>query len=175
MKTTSIKFLIIMLGLLAFSTCSKDEEPLTGNIMGKVTDANTGDVLQGVTITLTPGGTSRTTGSDGTFEFLDLDPKQYEIQAKKKDYITNTKAVTVVTGRDIRGDIQLSPVIKEAKIALSVSSLNFGKDNESLSFEVINEGEISFNWNISGLEKLIGLRLNHQAAHWIQARKTQYK
>ena len=154
MKTTSIKFLIIMLGLLAFSTCSKDEEPLTGNIMGKVTDANTGDVLQGVTITLTPGGTSRTTGSDGTFEFLDLDPKQYEIQAKKKDYITNTKAVTVVTGRDIRGDIQLSPVIKEAKIALSVSSLNFGKDNESLSFEVINEGEISFNWNISGLEKV---------------------
>ena len=116
--------------------------------------------MQGVSVTITPGGLSRTTGTDGYFEFLELEPKQYEIQARKTDYVTNHKTVYVVTGRDASGDIQLTPEVKEAKLALSVSSLNFGKDNTSLSFDIINEGEINFNWNISGLDKIDWLEVN---------------
>lgn len=160
MKTKCIKLLSMLFAILMLGACSKDVEPLTGNITGKVTDSATGEVLQGVTVTITPGGTSRTTGSDGYFEFRELDPKQYEIQAKKSGYSTNNKTVTVVTGRDVSGDIYLTPIEKDGKLALSVSSLNFGSQNTSLSFDIMNNGNKNFNWNISGLDKVNWLSMN---------------
>lgn len=160
MKKTCLKFLYLLLGLAVVVACAKDEEVFTGNIMGKVTDAVTGEVLQGVTVTITPTGTSRTTGSDGYFEFRDLEPKQYEIQARKSGYSTNNKTVTVVTGRDVPGDIQLTPIVQDGKLELSVSSLNFGSQNSSLSFSIMNKGNASFNWNISGLEDINWFKVN---------------
>ncbi len=160
MKTKSVRFFCMLLGILMLGACAKDEEVFTGNILGKVTDAITGEVLQGVTVTITPSGTSRTTGSDGYFEFRDLEPKQYEIQAHKSGYRTNNKIVTVVTGRDVSGDIQLTPIVQDGKLSLSVSSLNFGSQNTSLSFDVQNNGNKSFNWNISGLDKVDWLSMS---------------
>ena len=154
MKKVCLKCLYLLIGFAVVVACTKDEEVFTGNILGKVTDAVTGEVLQGVTVTITPGGLSRTTGSDGYFEFRDLDPKQYEIQARKSGFNTNSKTVTVVTDRDTSGDIQLTPVVQEGKLELSVSSLNFGSQNSSLSFNILNKGNNSFNWNISGLDKI---------------------
>lgn len=160
MKTTCIKTICLLFSILVLGACSKDEEVFTGNITGKVTDAATGEVLQGVTVTITPGGDARTTGSDGYFEFRDLEPKQYEIQARKSGYTTNNKTVTVITGYDVPGDIQLAPVVQDGKLALSVSSLNFGSQNSSLSFSVLNNGNATFNWNISGLDKVDWLSVN---------------
>ena len=154
MKKVCLKCLYLLIGLAVVVACTKDEEVFTGNILGKVTDAVTGEVLKGVTVTITPGGLSRTTGSDGYFEFRDLEPKQYEIQARKSGFNTNSKTVTVVTDRDTSGDIQLTPVVQEGKLELSVSSLNFGSQNSSLSFNILNKGNNSFNWNISGLDKI---------------------
>lgn len=91
MKSASFKFLCTLFSILILGACAKDEMVYTGNIMGKVTDANSGEVLQGVTVTITPSGASRTTGSDGYFEFRDLDPKQYEIQARKKVILPTTR------------------------------------------------------------------------------------
>ena len=110
--------------------------------------------MQGVTVTITPGGTSRTTGSDGYFEFRDLEPKQYEIQARKNGYTTNNKTVTVITGYDVPGDIQLTPIAQNGKLALDVSTLNFGSQNTSMAFSIQNNGNKTFNWNISGLDKV---------------------
>ena len=160
MKTKSINFLCMLFSILMLGACAKDEEVFTGNIMGKVTDAVTGEVLQGVTVTITPSGISRTTGSDGYFEFRDLEPKQYEIQARKSGYSTNNKTVTVVTGRDVSGDIQLTPIVQDGKLGLSVSSLNFGSQNSSLSFSIQNNGNKTFSWNISGLDKIDWLSVN---------------
>lgn len=140
--------------------CAKDIEVFTGNIVGKVTDSTTGKVLQGVSVSIKPSGNSQTTGSDGYFEFRDLEPKQYEIQAKKDGYHSNNATVTVVIGQDAKGDIQLTPIEEEGILALSVSSLNFGSQNTSLSFSIQNNGNKSFNWNISGLEKIDWLSLN---------------
>ena len=140
--------------------CAKDIEVFTGNIVGKVTDSTTGKVLQGVSISIKPSGNSQTTGSDGYFEFRDLEPKQYEIQAKKDGYHSNNATVTVVIGQDVKGDIQLTPIEEDGVLALSVSSLNFGSQNTSLSFSIQNNGNKSFNWNISGLDKIDWLSLN---------------
>lgn len=90
---------VVMLLLLAIGACTSSEEDTTGSIYGKVTDNKNGEVLQGVTITLTPGGLARTTGSDGTYEFLGLEAQQYQVQAQKAGYTTNTKSVNVLAGR----------------------------------------------------------------------------
>ena len=50
---------VVMLLLLAIGACTSSEEDTTGSIYGKVTDNKNGEVLQGVTITLTPGGLAR--------------------------------------------------------------------------------------------------------------------
>lgn len=153
MKKTCMKLFSLLFCLIALGACEEDPEVLTGNIVGKVTDSSTGEVLQGVTVTITPGGLARTTGSDGYFEFRDLEPKQYEIQARKEGYTTNNKTVNVITGYDITGDIQLTPIAQDGKLALDVSSLNFGSQNSSLSFNIQNKGNKAFNWNISGQDK----------------------
>ena len=154
MKKTCMKLFSLLFCLIALGACEEDPEVLTGNIIGKVTDSSTGEVMQGVTVTITPGGTSRTTGSDGYFEFRDLEPKQYEIQARKNGYTTNNKTVTVITGYDVPGDIQLTPIAQNGKLALDVSTLNFGSQNTSMAFSIQNNGNKTFNWNISGLDKV---------------------
>ena len=159
MKVFKNKCLYLLVLLLVIS-CAKDEEDLTGSIYGKVTDTQSGEVLHGATVTLTPGGISRTTGDDGTYEFLNLEPGQYQVEARKVDYVTNTKSVSVVTGKNAMGDITLTPVKKDAKIELGVSTLNFGKTNTSLSFDIFNKGTAKFNWNISGLDKVDWLEVN---------------
>ena len=98
-----------MLLLLAIGACTSSEEEIIGSIYGKVTDSKNGKVLQGVTITLIPGGLSRTTGSDGTYEFLDLEAKQYQVQAQKMGYVTDTKSVNVLVGQAASGDMRLTP------------------------------------------------------------------
>ena len=169
MKKTCMKLFSLLFCLIALGACEEDPEVLTGNIVGKVTDSSTGEVMHGVTVTITPGGLSRTTGSDGYFEFRDLEPKQYEIQAHKDGYTTNNKTVNVITGYDITGDIQLTPIALDGKLALSVSSLNFGSQNSSMAFSIQNNGNKAFNWNISGQDKANWLSVkphNRNVAGW---------
>lgn len=155
MRLSFLLFLCVIAG-----ACTKDIVDTTGGIFGKVTNAQTGEVIAGATVTLSPGGKSATTGSDGTFEFQKLDAQQYEIQVKKTKFETNTKRITVTSGQNASGDITLMPVAENTKIELSVSSLNFGKTNTSLSFDIKNIGNTKINWNISGTDKVEWLEIS---------------
>lgn len=101
------KFLFAILALL-FSGCTEEEYSLFGTINGIVTDFQTGEPIPNVTMTLSPSGASATTGSDGAFEFVDLEAGQYKIQARHSDYKTDTKTVNVLAGETVRGDMQLT-------------------------------------------------------------------
>ena len=160
MKTKNILYLFILSALVMLGACVKDIEVFTGNILGKVTDAKTGEPLQGVSIAITPTGNTKTTGSDGVFEFLDLEPRQYEIQASKDGYNSNSKRVTVVTGYDASGDIQLTPIIEEGVLELSTNTLDFGSNNSSLPFSIYNNGNKRINWNISELKDVDWLSIS---------------
>lgn len=160
MRILNVRYCCFFLFVFLFAACAKDEVDLTGRVYGKVTDTSTGEILSNVTVRLTPGGLSRTTGSDGTFEFQSLESGQYELQAQKEGYTNNTKLINVETGKTISGDITLTPIKADAKLVLSVSTLNFGVKNTSLSFDIINRGTTKFNWNISGLENVNWLEIN---------------
>ena len=101
-------FLFAVLAML-FAGCTEDEYTLFGTVIGTVTDAVSGEPIGNVTLTLSPTGKSTTTGSDGNYEFTDLQANQYKIQARHHDYKTDTKTVDVLAGETVRGDMQLTP------------------------------------------------------------------
>ena len=103
------KLFLFALFALMFAGCTEDEYTLFGKIIGTVTDATTGEPISNVTMTLSPSGKSATTGSDGIFEFNDLEAVQYKMQARHANYKTDTKTVTVLAGEIVRGDMQLTP------------------------------------------------------------------
>ena len=146
-----LKFLISLSLIFVTASCAKDEVDMTGDIYGKVTDAFSGEPLQSANVTLTPGGYSTTTGSNGTYEFKDLEQGEYDIQVSKAGYITNNKRVSVAIGGTVSGDVVLE---SEKMLQLDVSSLNFGKTITSLSFEIRNIGSTKCNWNISGIDDI---------------------
>lgn len=93
------KTLLFIIALIALTTSC---EPVTydtfGSISGEVVDLDTGDPVQQATVTLSPTSYNTYTGSDGYFEFLDLDVHQYTVTVSKTGYITNRKNITPVAG-----------------------------------------------------------------------------
>lgn len=91
-------FLFIIALIAVVTSC----EPVTYDtfctISGTVIDLETGDPVQQATVTITPIGYNTYTGSDGSFEFLDLDAGRYTIMVQKTGYVTNRKEVTAIAG-----------------------------------------------------------------------------
>ena len=71
-------------------------------------DHETGEPIATVSVVLSPGGKTKTTGTDGRYEFLDLDPQQYTITVQKTGYQTNRKTVTAVVGKKTEANIPLT-------------------------------------------------------------------
>ena len=104
------KFLFLcLMALPVFLSCSKEEQDSFGSLYGVVTNTQTGDPLSNVTVTLSPGGTTRLTGSDGLFEYSDLTPQQYTITVQKSGYQTNRKTITSVVGEKVQANITMTP------------------------------------------------------------------
>jgi DNA-binding winged helix-turn-helix (wHTH) protein len=59
-------------------------------------------------VVLSPGGKTKTTGSDGRYEFQDLDAAQYTITVQKNGYQTNRKTVTAVSDEKTEANIPLT-------------------------------------------------------------------
>ena len=93
MKKKNLFSLLIL--IIALCGCAKDEVETNGTIYGIVNDADNGEPIQDGHIALNPGGKTANTGSDGRYEFLDLEPGQYTIQISKSGYKTNTKRINL--------------------------------------------------------------------------------
>ena len=99
------KILLVSFAVLLMTgfcgSCSKADYDIYASIDGFVYDDANGEPLRGVTITITPGGKNMLTGSDGFFNFTDLDPQQYSISAQKAGYSSNRRTVTGVAGEAV--------------------------------------------------------------------------
>ena len=92
----------------AHSGCAKKEYNMFAMLYGMVSDNNTANPINGASVVLSPGGETKTTGTDGRYEFLDLDPQQYTITVQKTGYQTNRKTVTAVVGEKTEANIPLT-------------------------------------------------------------------
>ena len=103
-----------------------------GRIQGIVTNANTTEPIQGVNISLSPSGASAVTGSDGRYEFNNLEPGNYTVQGVKQGYESNTKNISITAGNVSSGDMQLRPMVSGFR--LNVEYLDFGPSFSQLQF-----------------------------------------
>lgn len=107
-----MKKLLFTLGfivaILVLNSCADEPDyEAFGTLHGIVTDAASADCVQGATVTLSPGGKTQTTGSDGRYQFTDIDPMQYTVTVQKTGYMTNRKMVTVLSGEATEANISL--------------------------------------------------------------------
>lgn len=101
--------LLCLMALPLFLSCTKEENDSFGALYGVVSDVKTGSPLDNVTVTLSPGGTTKLTGSDGLFEYSELTPQQYTITVQKAGYQTNRKTLSAVVGEKTEANITMTP------------------------------------------------------------------
>ena len=148
MKKT-IAWMACLLGIILISSCSKDEDVMTGTISGFVSEyANANTPIAGASITLNGKGITKVTGSDGRFEFTDLEPGTYTIAASANTYQSTTKQVTVYAGQTINCDFQLAKA--SSNVEISPLTLAFGTDNDQLTFTITNRNSSALQYSISG-------------------------
>lgn len=101
-------FWLCIVALCTLATaCSKTEYDNFATLYGVVSDRTTGYPIANATVVLSPGGTTKTTGSDGRFEFSGLEPQQYTVTVQKSGYQTNRKSIAAVVGEQIEVNIPL--------------------------------------------------------------------
>lgn len=105
-KIISLTFLSFLL-VIAFSSCAENEFEVFSTLHGVVVDNATGECIPAATITLSPGGKTQTSGSDGRYEFQNIDARQYTVTVQKPGYETNRKTVTVVSGEATEANVTL--------------------------------------------------------------------
>lgn len=143
-KTVWGFFCCLALALLV--ACTEEQVETTGSIYGIVNDATNGEPVPMAHVSLNPGGRATNTGSDGRYEFLNMEPGQYTIQISKSGYVTNTKQITVVAGQQASGDMLLTSEQQEAYIRIDPTSLNFGTTQDELVVTLTNQGNAATDW-----------------------------
>ena len=144
MKTQTRFFLLIALFLsISLSSCTEK----LGYIQGEIKDSQTGELLENVTVSISPGNMdNKTTQSDGKFNFSDLTPGLYTLTLTKDDYETTSKDFMVNEDEMTKADFSL--VSSVPILAVSTNSLNFPATSSSLTVDISNEGEGSVEWEV---------------------------
>ena len=139
----------LMLAGLALYSC-KDElaQELTGNILGTVADATTGEPVPTVNVSLEPGGKSALTGSDGNYLFSDLEVGSYTVSISKQGYTPDSRVIEVEPDKSANGDFLIERI--PAVVTVDRDTLDFGdgSDVNSLSFNIVNSSYEDLEWNI---------------------------
>ncbi len=81
--------------------------PSTGTIAGTVTNA-VGAAVAGATVTRTPGGATATTSASGTYQFTDVAPGTYTLDATAAGGLTGSASATVTAGQTTTANITVA-------------------------------------------------------------------
>lgn len=146
---SKLNFLVLVFcSAMLFLSCTKDEVVMTAEIRGFVTDyTNSNTPIAGASVSISSLGITKTTGSDGSYEFKDIEPGAYTVQVMANGYQTTTKQTTVYAGQSSTLDFQLSP--SAANVEVAPQMLSFGPQNDQLSFVITNKGNSSLQYSIS--------------------------
>ena len=153
------KSLYLLLGILLicgiYQACVPDVE-LPGSIYGVVADKATGEPIKSAGVELSPSGLKTITGSEGQFEFTELDPGKYTLLITKTGYLDGVSStIEVKAGQQAKGDVQMEKLPPSLRVVNNdnedIDVLDFGaqKSDISRSFNIFNDGESSLEWEIT--------------------------
>ncbi len=116
----------------------------TGVVVGKVIDSTTGNAILGVTVT--DGVRSVTTDAGGYYRIDNMVAGNYTLMSSAQDYVTGSKAVTVVAAQTVNADFTLTKVETPAPTiptvqSLWVNNLNLGMTGKNLRLDIKVTGE----------------------------------
>jgi hypothetical protein len=138
--------LIFLALTLLFGACAKDIEDVDvfGSISGIVRDAQH-QPIAGVSVSLQPGGATKTTGTDGAYEFSKLDQKVYTLTFTKSEYISVSKEITTQAGMNTPLDITLD---REQLLSVTPASLDFGAITIELQLTLEKKGTSAIDYTV---------------------------
>ncbi len=119
MTVSSLPARLLALVLLALcfpaSVRAQAPAPASGSVRGKVIDSESAAPLEGVTVTIDPGGLERTTNAAGEFEFPAVPAGSYGIKFAKSGYRASLMtSFTVKPGVVNQADFPLPPLPPQA-------------------------------------------------------------
>ena len=106
MKMKKYLFFCLFAFAVVATSCSKTEYNNFATLYGVVSDNTTGNPIANATVVLSPGGTTKTTGNDGRFEFSELEPQQYTVTVQKVGYQTNRKSIIAII--DVLNEVNIT-------------------------------------------------------------------
>lgn len=156
MKKTIFVALLLIASAAIWFGCKDKEEEYTGSISGIVTDKATGEPIKNAGVELKPSGKNTVTGSDGQFEFVEIELGEYTLVATKTGYNDGESSkITVSAGQTAHCDIQmekLPPALKVTDDAGNeISEIDFGEETDvrMKPFSIFNNGTQTLEWEIS--------------------------
>jgi len=152
----SIFVVALLLSATVFFYACDEKEPLitTGTIKGTITCAENQQPLSGVSINITPGGSTKTTGDNGAYSFDRLEAQEYTLTFTLSGYNTKVEKITVKPDMHSDVDVVLSktPIISVSSVSLNKSAITLGIDGtEQLTETVLptNAPNQTVTWNSS--------------------------
>ncbi len=147
MKKTICLFFSIALLCGVFQSC-QPEVVLPGGIYGTVLDKETGEPIRNAEISLSPSGKTTVVGSNGTYEFVNLEAGMYTVNVQADGYDHNSKTANVVNGESTACDFHLTKTIVNQDLEIAPTSLNFGTTQNQLSVTITNRGTEETAWSL---------------------------
>ena len=152
------KIIYLLVGIILFGglyySCVPEELP--GSIYGTVVDKATGEPIKSAGVELSPSGLKTVTGSEGQFEFTELDPGKYTLIITKTGYVDGVShTIEVKPGQQSKGDVQIEKLPPALKVVNDnreeISTLDFGsaEDDVARSFSVFNDGTETLEWELT--------------------------
>ena len=156
MKKSLVYIPLIVCMALFLTSCEKEKEPELGSIFGCVTDFATGEPVYNANVQLKQNGETTRTGSDGMFEFVDLENGEYSLVVTKIGYsdLIDDYVISIKNGRKIRRDVQIQKQTSLLTVldekGQDVSELDFGDNPADVmrSCFIVNKGEDKLIWSI---------------------------
>lgn len=144
-----MKNYLLLTFVIIFTSCSSsyDGVDVFGGLYGTVVEENTGTSVHNVSITLSPVGYSTVTGTDGRYEFVELESQQYTITAYKSGYQSDIKTITVLPGQNVSCDFILRT--GSSSLYADPTSLDFSSSKSQMVFDIINESSVSTGYTVS--------------------------
>lgn len=156
----AINYILLLIGVtFSLLSCEREKENVSqlGAIYGVITDFATGEPIHSANVQLRPTGETTLTGSDGRYEFLNIEDGNYSITVSKAEYtdLVDDYVIKVKDGYRMRRDVQIEKIPTYIRFTdvygNDIRELDFGSNTSTnlLSFNIYNNGTVTIDCRVA--------------------------